>query len=96
MYHDRNCYENFEDDMSTFVEETNEECYKLYKWVDDIVEVQAYRILSYLMCLFFLRFFTSTPAAEQVLYVFDVYYTPPIEAGLYQMGYTEQCPESDN
>ena len=37
MYHDRNCYEDFEDDMSTFVEETNEECYKLYKWVDDIV-----------------------------------------------------------
>lgn len=24
----------------------------------------------------FLRFFTSTPAAEQGLYVFDVYYTP--------------------
>ena len=38
MYHDRNCYEDFEDDMSTFVEETNEYCYKLYKWVDDIVE----------------------------------------------------------
>lgn len=38
LYHDRNCYEDFEDDMSTFVEETNKSCYKLYKWVDDIIE----------------------------------------------------------
>lgn len=38
LYHDRNCYEDFEDDMSTFVSESNRSCYKLYKWVDDIVE----------------------------------------------------------
>jgi len=38
LYHDRNCYEDFEDDMSTFVKESNSQCYKLYKWVDDIVE----------------------------------------------------------
>lgn len=44
----------------------------------------------------FLRFFTSTPAAEQRLYVFDVFPTPPIKAGLYRMEYTEQCPESDS
>lgn len=36
LYHDRNCYEDFDGDMSTFVEETNKSCYKLYKWVDDI------------------------------------------------------------
>ena len=39
LYHNRNCYEHFEDDMSTFVEETNVSCYKLYKWVDDILEM---------------------------------------------------------
>lgn len=38
MYHDRNSYEDFEEDMSTFVEESNKLCYKLYKWVDDILE----------------------------------------------------------
>lgn len=38
MYHDRNSYEDFEDDMSTFVQESDKSCYKLYKWVDDIIE----------------------------------------------------------
>lgn len=38
LYHDRNCYEDFEEDMSTFVEEINKSCHKLYKWVDDIIE----------------------------------------------------------
>lgn len=38
MYHDRNSYEDFEEDMSTFVEESNKLCHKLYKWVDDILQ----------------------------------------------------------
>lgn len=38
MYHDRNSYENFEDDMSTFVQDSDKNCKKLYKWVDDILE----------------------------------------------------------
>ena len=38
LYHVRNCYENFEDDMSTFVQESDMSCHKLYKWVDDIIE----------------------------------------------------------
>ena len=38
LYCDRNCYEDFEDDMSTFVSETDKGCYKLYKWVDDIID----------------------------------------------------------
>jgi hypothetical protein len=38
LYHERNSYENFEDDMNTFVQETDKSCYKLYKLVDDIVE----------------------------------------------------------
>lgn len=37
LYHDRNSYENFEDDMSTFVQESDKTSYKLYKCVDDIV-----------------------------------------------------------
>lgn len=37
LYHERNSYENFEDDMSTFVQESDQKCYKLYKCVDDIV-----------------------------------------------------------
>ena len=37
LYHDRNCYEDFEDDMSTFVAERDKSCHKLYKWIDDIV-----------------------------------------------------------
>ena len=38
LYHDRNSYEDFEDDMSTFVNESDDSCYKLYKWVDDIID----------------------------------------------------------
>lgn len=41
LYHERNGYEDFEDDMSTFVKENDNSCYKLYKWVDEIVE-EAY------------------------------------------------------
>ncbi len=37
LYHERNSYEDFEDDMSTFVQESDQKCYKLYKCVDDIV-----------------------------------------------------------
>lgn len=37
MYHHRNSYENFEDDMSTFVKESDRSSYKLYKCVDDII-----------------------------------------------------------
>lgn len=36
LYHDRNGYEFFEDDMSTFVQESDKKCYKLYKYIDDI------------------------------------------------------------
>lgn len=39
LYHERNSYEDFEDDMSTFVQESDKSCYKLYKWIDDIIEV---------------------------------------------------------
>ena len=39
LYHERNSYEDFEDDMSTFVQESDNECFKLYKCVDDIIEV---------------------------------------------------------
>ena len=37
LYHDRNSYEDFEEDMSTFMEESNKTCYKLYTCVDDIL-----------------------------------------------------------
>lgn len=37
LYHERNSYEDFENDMSTFVQERDEKCYKLYKCVDDII-----------------------------------------------------------
>ena len=37
LYHVRNSYEDFEDDMSTFVQESDKSCHKLYKWVDDII-----------------------------------------------------------
>lgn len=39
-YHlyDRNGYENFEEDMSNFVDEGDKTCLKLYKWVDEIIE----------------------------------------------------------
>ncbi len=39
LYHERNSYEDFEEDMSTFVQESDQKCYKLYKCVDDIVAV---------------------------------------------------------
>lgn len=38
LYHERNSYEDFEDDMITFVRESDISCHKLYKWVDDIIE----------------------------------------------------------
>lgn len=38
LYHDRNCYEDFEEDMSCFVQESDVSCHKLYKCIDDIVE----------------------------------------------------------
>ena len=37
LYHERNSYSDFEEDMSTFVPESDKLCYKLYKWIDDIV-----------------------------------------------------------
>lgn len=37
LYHERNSYEEFEDDMNTFVQEGDKSCYKLYKCVEDIV-----------------------------------------------------------
>ena len=39
LYHGRNCYEDFEEDMKNFVEENSMLCYKLYKCVDDIIEI---------------------------------------------------------
>ena len=38
LYHARNSYEDFEDDMSTFVKESDMSCHKLYKCIDDIIE----------------------------------------------------------
>lgn len=37
MYHDRNSYENFEEDMNTFVKDSDISVHKLYKCADDIV-----------------------------------------------------------
>ena len=31
--------ETFEEDMNTFVQESDQKCYKLYKCVDDIIEI---------------------------------------------------------
>lgn len=39
LYHERNSYEDFEDDMSTFVQESDNGCFKLYKCVDDIIGI---------------------------------------------------------
>lgn len=36
LYHNRNSYEGFEEDMNTFINERDFECYKLYKCIDDI------------------------------------------------------------
>ena len=38
LYHERNSYEDFEDDMNTFVQESDNKCHKLYKCVDDIID----------------------------------------------------------
>lgn len=38
LYYERNNYKDFEDDMSTFRQESDKSCYQLYKWVDDIVD----------------------------------------------------------
>lgn len=38
LYHVRNGYEDFEDDINTVVQERDMGCHKLYKWVDEIVE----------------------------------------------------------
>ena len=37
LYHERNSYEDFEDDMNTMIRERDKGCYKFYKCVDDIV-----------------------------------------------------------
>ena len=39
LYKVRNSYEDFEEDMNTFVQESDQKCYKLYKCVDDIIEI---------------------------------------------------------
>ena len=33
-------YEDFEEDMSTFIKESDRGCHQLYKWVDDIVDIR--------------------------------------------------------
>lgn len=38
LYHGRNGYEDFEEDMNNFVSESDITCKKLYKWTDDIIE----------------------------------------------------------
>lgn len=35
LYHNRNSYEEFEDDMNTFLSERDINCYKLYKCIDE-------------------------------------------------------------
>jgi len=37
LYHERNSYEDFDEDMSNFVQDSDNSGYKLYKWVDDII-----------------------------------------------------------
>lgn len=34
LYHERNSYEDFEEDMNTFIQESDKGCYKFYKCVD--------------------------------------------------------------
>lgn len=36
LYHNRNSYETFEEDMSTFIDERDIGCHKLYKCIEDI------------------------------------------------------------
>lgn len=38
LYHKRNGYVYFEEDMSNFVSESDKTCFKLYKWVDESIE----------------------------------------------------------
>lgn len=38
LYHERNSYEDFEEDMRTVVQDSDKSCHKLYKCVDDLVE----------------------------------------------------------
>lgn len=37
LYHDRNDYEDFEEDMNSFVQESDKSCYRLYKCIDDLI-----------------------------------------------------------
>ena len=37
LYHVRNSYELFEEDMSTFIQERDMDCHKMYKYIDDII-----------------------------------------------------------
>lgn len=36
LYRDKHDYEEFEEDMSIVVQESDKQCVKLYKWVDDL------------------------------------------------------------
>lgn len=36
LYRDKHDYEEFEEDMSIVVQESDKECIKLYKWADDL------------------------------------------------------------
>lgn len=38
LYHERNGYEDFEEDMNNFVSEGDKSCFKLYKWVDEVIQ----------------------------------------------------------
>lgn len=38
LYHERNNYEVFEEDMNTFIQESDNKCIKLYKYIEDIIE----------------------------------------------------------
>ena len=35
--YERNDYSLFEEDMSTFISERDKDCYKMYKWIDDLL-----------------------------------------------------------
>lgn len=37
LYHNRNSYVNFEEDMNTFITERDIDCYRLYKCLDDVL-----------------------------------------------------------
>lgn len=40
LYHERNSYVDFEEDMNTVVQENDALCYKLYKCIDDIISTR--------------------------------------------------------